>query len=63
MGGETNLSMQILKLAKPDAERMGMIERICAADTLAYMCKLVEQLFYLPVQVKTTICGHDWENG
>ena len=59
MGGETNLSMQILKLAKPDAERMGMIERICAADTLTYMCKLVEQLFYLSVDVKTTLLGYD----
>ena len=59
MGGETNLSMQILKLAKPDAERMGMIERICTADTLAHMCKLVEQLFYLPVDVKTTLLGYD----
>ena len=59
MGGETNLSMQILKLAKPDAERMGMIERICAADTLAYMCKLVEQLFYLPGDVKTTLLRYD----
>ena len=59
MGGETNLSMQILKLAKPDAERMGMIERKCTADSLAHMCKLVEQLFYLPVDVKTILLRHD----
>ena len=54
MGRETDLQMQ-----KSDAERMGMIERICTADTLAHMCKLVEQLFYLPVDVKTILLGHD----
>ena len=51
--------MQILNWQKPDAERMGMIERICTADTLAHMCKLVEQLLYLPVDEKTILLGHD----